>query len=226
MWLPCPLVSPPLVRGKLSVCGPTLLTRSSHSRLPLEHSSSDLVSGLRRYLRCATVGPVHDSSRLQQLLHKHLDLADDVFSKLWSSCTPWQTLVAESEDLSDVESTLKRLLDFYSPSQATKLLTTQPLLLTSPVVSWLDFLEEYGFSHQQIQNIVSTFPELLAKSSLATAGAAIIRLKELGFDNDEVRHRVIAYCPQVLMMQPEDIDLLIRLWSKFKTGVDNDIMDS
>jgi hypothetical protein len=171
------------------------------------------------------VGPVHDSSKLQQLLHKHLDLADEAFSNIWSNCTPWQTLAAQSEDLQDVESNLKRLLDFHSRSEAAKLLTAQPLLLTSPVVSWLDFLQEYGFSHQQIQNIVSTCPELLAKGSLATAGAAILRLKELGFDNDEVRHRVIAYCPQVLMMQNEDIDLLIRLWSKFKTGVDNDITD-
>lgn len=28
-------------------------------------------------------------------------------------------------------------------------------------------------------------------------GDAIMHLKALGFDNDEIRHRVVAYCPQV-----------------------------
>lgn len=28
-------------------------------------------------------------------------------------------------------------------------------------------------------------------------GNAIMHLKALGFDNDEIRHRVVAYCPQV-----------------------------
>lgn len=62
--------------------------------------------------------------------------------------------------------------------------------------------------------------QVLVKGSLVTAGEAIVHLKQLGFDNDEVRHRVVAYCPQVLMMEIADIDTLISLWSKFQVGVD------
>lgn len=29
------------------------------------------------------------------------------------------------------------------------------------------------------------------------SGDAIMHLKALGFDDDEIRHRVVAYCPQV-----------------------------
>lgn len=58
------------------------------------------------------------------------------------------------------------------------------------------------------------------KGSLVTAGEAIMHLKHLGFDNDEVRHKVVSYCPQVLMMGKADIDTLISLWSKFQVGVD------
>lgn len=47
-----------------------------------------------------------------------------------------------------------------------------------------------------------------------------MHLRQLGFDADEVRHRVVAHTPQVLAMQAADIELLIRLWGKFSVGVD------
>jgi hypothetical protein len=43
-------------------------------------------------------------------------------------------------------------------------------------------------------------PSCLLAVCLAAAvclGDAIMHLKALGFDNDEIRHRVVAYCPQV-----------------------------
>jgi len=55
---------------------------------------------------------------------------------------------------------------------------------------------------------------------VATAGAAIVRLQHLGFTNNAIRHRVVAFCPQILMMAPQEIDVLIKLWAKFGVGED------
>eukprot|EP00878_Enallax_costatus_P032408 GHUV01035614.1.p2 GENE.GHUV01035614.1~~GHUV01035614.1.p2 ORF type:complete len:118 (+),score=42.06 GHUV01035614.1:701-1054(+) len=112
------------------------------------------------------------------------------------------------------------MLQLFSSSEVLHLLEQQPAVLTSPLASWLDFFAEYGFTCSQTKNLISQTPEVLVRGSLVTAGEAIMHLKHLGFDNDEVRHRVVAYCPQVLMMEKADIDTLITLWSKFQVGVD------
>jgi hypothetical protein len=36
----------------------------------------------------------------------------------------------------------------------------------------------------------------------------------------QVIHKVVAFQPRVLMQSPEEVSTLIRLWSKFSTGVD------
>lgn len=100
------------------------------------------------------------------------------------------------------------------------LLIAQPRLLGAQLNDWLDFFQALRFSSTQAAAIIVQAPEVLVASDVATAGAAILHLKALGFDNDEVRHRVVAFCPQVLGMQPADIDVLVRLWSKFRVGVD------
>lgn len=112
------------------------------------------------------------------------------------------------------------MLQLFSNQELLHLLQQQPLLVSAPLATWLDFFTTFGFSSSQIKNLVSQSPELLVASNVAKAGAAIMRLKQLGFDNDEVRHRVVAYCPQVLAMDQGDIDTLIRLWEKFRVGVD------
>jgi hypothetical protein len=112
------------------------------------------------------------------------------------------------------------MLQLFSTNEVLHLLQSHPQLLQCPLASWMDFFSSFGFNRSQIKNLVSQQPRMLIDSDVATAGAAILRLKQLGFDNDEVRHRVVAYCPQVLAMPEQDIDMLIRLWSKFGVGVD------
>jgi hypothetical protein len=112
------------------------------------------------------------------------------------------------------------MLQLFSPHELLRLLQGHPQLLQCPLASWMEFFNSFGFNRSQIKNLVSQQPRILIDSDVATAGAAILRLKQLGFDNDEVRHRVVAYCPQVLAMPEQDIDMLIRLWSKFGVGVD------
>jgi hypothetical protein len=60
----------------------------------------------------------------------------------------------------------------------------------------------------------------MVKGDIVRAGAAMRHLRGLGFEEDGARHRVVAWAPQVLMMEPDDITSLIRLWSKFSVGVD------
>jgi hypothetical protein len=36
-----------------------------------------------------------------------------------------------------------------------------------------------------------------------------------------VIHKVLAFQPRVLMQSPQEISTLIRLWSKFATGIDD-----
>lgn len=42
--------------------------------------------------------------------------------------------------------------------------------------------------------------QLMVQGDIVTAGAAIRHLCDLGFDEDGVRHKVVAWCPQVLTM--------------------------
>jgi hypothetical protein len=99
------------------------------------------------------------------------------------------------------------------------LLARHPDLLTCQLSSWLAFFSSYGLNSDQIRDILAQAPEVLTKGSIHGAGNAIGHLKSLGFDDDEVIHRVIAFQPRVLMQSNEDIDTLIRLWSKFSVGV-------
>jgi hypothetical protein len=162
---------------------------------------------------------VYDSSRLQEALERHIPLDEASFAAVWQQCTPWQTLAVQ-EDLGCVHATCERMLELFAPAELAHLLTNHPLLLTSGLPAWLDFFEGYGFNPGQIKNIIVGSPQVLVQGDVATAGLAILRLKALGFADDQVRHRVIPFCPQVLGMSEADIDTLIRLWSKFKTGVD------
>jgi hypothetical protein len=40
----------------------------------------------------------------------------------------------------------------------------------------------------------------MVRGTVANAGLVIRHLRELGFEEDAVRHRVVAWCPQVLAM--------------------------
>lgn len=134
-------------------------------------------------------------------------------------CDAQQAMMRPAQ-LVELETGLDGMLLLFSSQELLHLLQGHPQLLQCPLASWLDFFNSFGFSPSQIKNVVSQQPRILIDSDVARAGAAILRLKQLGFDNDEVRHRVVAYCPQVLAMQEQDINMLIRLWSKFGVGVD------
>ncbi len=73
----------------------------------------------------------------------------------------------------------------------------------------------------QVKALIAHSPEVLTEGSLVTAGNAIRHLKHLGFEDSDIIHRVVAYCPRVLAMPLHDVDTLVRLWAKFDTGVDN-----
>jgi hypothetical protein len=100
------------------------------------------------------------------------------------------------------------------------LLARHPDLLTCELSSWLAFFSSYGLEKEQVRNILAEAPEVFTKGSIHGAGNAIAHLKSLGFDDDAVVHKVIAFQPRVLMQSNKDIDTLIRLWSKFSVGVD------
>eukprot|EP00877_Chromochloris_zofingiensis_P002048 jgi/Chrzof1/11844/Cz06g12040.t1 len=183
--------------------------------------AANLASGRRRLQTSRALhGAAEDvTSALQQLLTDQLDMQEECFGTIIRDPTVSQSL-AGGPILHEIGAGLDSLLHIFSKQEVASLIKKQPALLAAPIKSWMDFFDEYGFSKSQVKNLIGQSPQVLADGSLVTAGNAIILLKALGFDNDEVRHRVVAYCPQVLMMQPEQIKTLIRLWAKFRVGVD------
>lgn len=95
-----------------------------------------------------------------------------------------------------------------------------PRLLATPLQPWLSFLEGYGMTPLQMQNLLLQNPEVIVEGDLLTAGRNLAYLQDLGLDWDQVVYSVIAYCPRVLCLSIEDVNTLMKLWSKFGTGVD------
>jgi hypothetical protein len=178
------------------------------------------VRNLRLFLAQAASRPPGYSLELEELVARKLDVSTDVLVHLLCEGLASHQQSLTDAHLLEVEAGLDKMLQLFSGKEVVHLLEQQPAILAAPMASWLEFFQVYGFSPSQIKNLISQTPEVLVKGSLVTAGQAIVHLKQLGFDDDEVRHRVVAYCPQVLMMETEDIDTLIALWSKFQVGVD------
>lgn len=191
----------------------------------LDPADPELVQQLRRYLLRAAQRPAGISDELESLLQTKLGASLQELEALFDSSkladVSSYSSPVQPQQLQELQSGLDHMLQLFSPPEVLHLLQQQPALLYAPLASWCEFFMGYGFSSSQIKNLISqTQGEVMTKGTLVTAGDAIMHLKALGFDNDEIRHRVVAYCPQVLAMSTRDIDMLIRLWDKFKFGVD------
>lgn len=236
------------IEGRASVLTPARYCRASHSkavakarssprsspqhaaagrsrRVETHHALLPDAAALRSFLVCATAGPsaYADSFSLQQLLSEKLTLPSSAFDQLWpAAAEPWADFTAHnpSAAVSELSAGLDALLTVLSRQEATKLLLAEPALVAAPLQSWMAFFTAMQFSRVEQKNMLTTCPELMAKGDIVTAGAAIRHLCDLGFDEESVRHQVVAWCPQVLTMQQEEITNLIRLWSKFQVGVD------
>ena len=55
----------------------------------------------------------------------------------------------------------------------------------------------------------------------ATNSAAVTAAHRLPACLPQVIYKVVAFQPRVLMQSPEEVSTLIRLWSKFSTGIDD-----
>ncbi|KAF6261196.1 hypothetical protein COO60DRAFT_801456 [Scenedesmus sp. NREL 46B-D3] len=205
---------------------PSLRPRLTRPRSPnttprLTTAAADpaLVRNLRLFLLHAAQKPGW-SSELEDLLTNKLELQPGSKQHALQVICEAQQAVMTPAQLVELETGLHGMLRLFSTHELLRLLQGHPQLLQCPLASWLEFFNSFGFNTSQIKNLVSQQPRVLIDSDVAKAGAAILQLKQLGFDNDEVRHRVVAFCPQVLAMSEQDINMLIRLWSKFGVGVD------
>lgn len=94
-----------------------------------------------------------------------------------------------------------------------------PLPLCSPSASSPRC--SYGFSRAQVCRLLSSAPEVLVTGSPFTAGRAVLRLKAHGFSDTDILNNVLPFCPQVLSLGEQEISTLVRLWSKFSSGIDD-----
>lgn len=181
--------------------------------------------GRRRVVpRCAATSsgesqPEGGSSPVQccaSLIHASLNVPSAEVDALLAQQPDLSTLAAGPE----VEANLQQLLAVLSQTEAVKVLGAQPQLLTCPLTAWVQFLSSYGFDGNQIRNLVAHSPDVFVSGTLVTAADALRHLKQLGFDDDQIIHRVVANYPQILMQDTSQIDTLIRLWSKFSAGID------
>ncbi|KAF8058073.1 hypothetical protein HT031_005733 [Scenedesmus sp. PABB004] len=175
-----------------------------------------LVRELRLWLRASGTG----EGQLPELtaLLQRSGLAPPAAAELAAAAGPLEGLrPVEPAQLVDLETGLERLRALFGDAGLERLLRAEPRLLRAELAAWLDFFVVYGFSAGQIKNLIATSPEILVESSVARAGAAILHLKKShGFDDEQVRHVALAFAPQLLAMEPADIDVLIGLWKKFQ----------
>ncbi|GBF98471.1 hypothetical protein Rsub_11681 [Raphidocelis subcapitata] len=183
--------------------------------------------GLFRPGLCRSLHPgkAPAGASVAQLLTERLALPPASFDALWArgGARAWAAACAAGPRggaLRELAAGLDSLSALLGPADVARLLLAQPPLLGAPIASWRGFLDACEFSAAQQREIISGCPELLATGDLVTAGAALRHLADLGFADDAARHRVVAWNPRVLLLPPDQITDLIRLWSKFAVGVD------
>ena len=157
--------------------------------------------------------------------------APDV-DELWPRAAPaWTAACASADGASadgaaaaaaarELTAGLAALLAVVPPCAAARLLRQQPALAAAPLAAWRAFLDASGFTPAQQRDLLAAAPEVVARGDLVRAGAALRHLRALGFEDDAARHKVVAWAPHVLLMREEEITGVIRLWSKFRVGVD------
>lgn len=118
----------------------------------------------------------------------------------------------------DISESLAILLSYASsPALARQLVLAHPRLLCCQLPSWVHFLEAFGLNKSQVQHVLWQTPEVLVQGDLVAAGRAILTFKRLGLSNEDAV-KLVAYLPQLLCMEEEQIATTIRILGKFQTG--------
>lgn len=179
-----------------TVVMPSHLSSSHHhhlssSRLPrspptsprpqlLDPADPELIQRLRVFLVRAAHRPPGITDELQELLLCKLAVKPDELEAIFSSsrlaeaCTSHKgsSSCLEPQQLQELRAGLDNLLRLFSTSEVFHLLQRQPALLLTPLASWLEFFTAYGFSSNQIKNLIlQTQGEVMTKGTLVTAGA-------------------------------------------------------
>mmetsp|Transcript_31997 Transcript_31997/g.71088 ORF Transcript_31997/g.71088 Transcript_31997/m.71088 type:complete len:243 (+) Transcript_31997:157-885(+) len=120
----------------------------------------------------------------------------------------------ETSSNCDLEANLGLLLQLYG-ERAGKVVSHAPQLLTAELPLWYTFLTEYGAPKNIVAKVATEHPDLLVHTSIHTAGCTILFFKSMGWRNEQIIRRLIAYYPYLLARDVErDIHPVIEYLDK------------
>ena len=126
---------------------------------------------------------------------------------------------AEVQQAGINDSTLSKLHEVCLASEVRSILRACPAFATINLVTWMAFLESYGFSQPQIKHMITSSPEEFVKATVVTAGQTMMACKRLGLAPDATM-QLLTYYPQLLHMDEEQVKSMVRIVAQYQGPID------
>lgn len=141
-------------------------------------------------------------SHAVKLLHQRTALArNNVYWQQASVTAPTKACLIDTSSFAAHDSCLEPLQQLFNAQQYEDLVARHPEVLTcvpsSPVYTWVEFLDQYGLERSAISKLLLQCPELVTCTSIYEAGRTLLFFIDLGWTYEQIRGRIISQYPQV-----------------------------